>query len=233
MFYSLQGEGPSVGVPSVFIRLQGCNLSCGRGMSGDSSWVCDTIEVWPHGKPYSVQQLIDYWAKMGWIKALKQGARLIVTGGEPLLQIDGVFELLSGVMVQLNQNIQVEIETNGTIPCPDSFNLFQIQYNVSPKLMNSGMALHRRIVPEAIQSFLSRESIFKFVVNSEDDVLEVMNTIVDPFNIPKKRVYLMPGVETRVGLRVMLGKVSEWCKKYYVNLGHRLHIELWDQATGV
>ena len=42
-FYSIQGEGLTVGVPAVFLRLQGCNLDCG---SSGGSWVCDTEAVW-------------------------------------------------------------------------------------------------------------------------------------------------------------------------------------------
>ena len=43
-FYSIQGEGQTMGVPAVFLRLGGCNLLCkGKG------WVCDSIEVWKKG----------------------------------------------------------------------------------------------------------------------------------------------------------------------------------------
>ena len=52
-FYSIQGEGRTVGVPALFLRLQGCNLTCGgkktvlTGNKQDgASWRCDTIEVW-------------------------------------------------------------------------------------------------------------------------------------------------------------------------------------------
>jgi len=92
---TIQGEGPFVGHPAVFVRLAGCNLSC--------PW-CDTDHQ--TGKQQmSPQQICDR------VDMLGDNARLVVvTGGEPFFQ-DGVCDLLA--MLALYHAVQVE--TNGTI----------------------------------------------------------------------------------------------------------------------
>src|ERR1700758_3861717 len=71
LFYSLQGEGSLVGVPSFFIRTSGCNLRC--------SW-CDTpYTSWqPEGSDLSLGQILDE------VKA-HPARHVVVTGGEPMI----------------------------------------------------------------------------------------------------------------------------------------------------
>ena len=62
LFYSVQAEGTSTGIPSIFIRLQGCNLMCGGPggslmKEGKATWWCDTEAVWKLGKEYSNEDL--------------------------------------------------------------------------------------------------------------------------------------------------------------------------------
>ena len=96
IFYSLQGEGYYVGKPAVFIRFSGCNLKCD---------FCDTQHQ--QGKLMEdteiIEQVLSYTAKM-----------IVLTGGEPSLQIDNHF-----LMLLHQHNKYVCIETNGIMPLPD------------------------------------------------------------------------------------------------------------------
>jgi 7-carboxy-7-deazaguanine synthase len=101
IFDSLQGEGHWTGVPMTFVRLAGCNapslgLECVR-------W-CDTQDSWARdgGDDLEVQAIVEHVTM----------PRLCLTGGEPLLQIEGVAELL---VATYERDLAVHLETNGTI----------------------------------------------------------------------------------------------------------------------
>src|SRR5438477_9786475 len=113
IFYSLQGEGSLVGVPSVFVRTSGCNLRC--------AW-CDT--------PYTSWQPEGEERTLGSIAAeVKQypARHVVVTGGEPMIApgIVALTRMLAGR--------HITIETAGTVFAPVRCDLMSI----SPKLANS------------------------------------------------------------------------------------------------
>jgi 7-carboxy-7-deazaguanine synthase len=118
IFYTLQGEGANAGKPAVFCRFAGCNLWTGR--EADRAMAectfCDTDFVGTDGtlggKYQSADQLADVIAKQ-WAVA-SSGARLVVlTGGEPLLQVD--VELIVALH---GYDFVVAVETNGTVAAP-------------------------------------------------------------------------------------------------------------------
>ena len=92
IFRSMQGEGPAMGRPALFIRLSGCNLRCAG---------CDT-DLKP-SLELSIAQLLE--------RIEGQGKRVIITGGEPTLQM----EELSDLICRLHrQGMEIHIESNGT-----------------------------------------------------------------------------------------------------------------------
>ena len=99
VFYSIQGEGAFAGTPAVFVRFSGCNLAC--------PW-CDTDHS--HAEEMTRDKLED--AVRGLLKG-HDGAIIVLTGGEPALQLREDEPLFFGFKTR------VCIETNGTLPVPD------------------------------------------------------------------------------------------------------------------
>ena len=234
VFYSIQGEGKTVGIPSVFIRLGGCNLMCG-GMGtqfdgelhNDAEWRCDTVEVWMKAQSKEFNNILPFDC----IEAIKNDAHIIITGGEPLMQQKALEFFITYIKENINPNAFFEIETNGTIQ-PNEFLLDQIQlWNCSPKLKNSGNVVELSFKPEVIKKLNTKNTIFKFVVNSEKDWKEIQEVYL-PI-IDKRKIYLMPSGENQELLNQNKLNVVELAKKNYLNFTTRLHIEIWNKKTGV
>jgi 7-carboxy-7-deazaguanine synthase len=224
VFYSIQGEGQTIGIPAVFLRLAGCNLLC-----KSDTWVCDTIEVWQKGRARTFEQVLtdDY------LFSLANGAHLIITGGEPLMQQDNIISFLNWFREKYKFTPIVEIETNGTVT-PNKILLDKVDYwNVSPKLANSGMPFNRRVNEVAcstIQTF-GRNKIFKFVISCEEDLVFGAGDEYD--FIKPENVMLMPAGDSVENLRDVRIVVVEICKRYCYRFSDRLHISLWNKKTGV
>jgi len=222
MFYSIQGEGKTMGVPAVFLRTQYCNLLC--------EW-CDTIDVWRKGITYSPSTIYQTWQKKGWWKHLKhRDAHLVLTGGEPMLQQNNLTKLLNYLPI----SPFVEVETNGTIKPNSEFNTLVDQYNVSPKLENSKMSEHRRYKEDILRYFVDTEKAnFKFVVDKENDLEEILKDFVQIFEIENDRIYLMPEATSKEELVEKRQWLAEICKDYGMNYSDRLQLLIWDKVVGV
>ncbi|MES9936813.1 MAG: 7-carboxy-7-deazaguanine synthase QueE [Sedimenticola sp.] len=95
IFYSLQGESNTVGLPTVFVRLTGCPLRCGY---------CDTAYAFKGGEWMDLEQILDRVAEYSprWVT---------VTGGEPMAQKECP-ELLSALC---DAGYSVSLETSGAV----------------------------------------------------------------------------------------------------------------------
>ena len=76
-------------------------------------------------------------------------------------------------------------------------------------------------------------SIFKFVVSTIQDIQEIEDSFISPYHIQKSKVYLMPAAASRDELKTVSRDVIEWCKQEGYRYSTRLHIDVWDQKTGV
>ena len=225
-FYSIQGEGASVGTPAIFVRLQGCNLLCGRN---GATWTCDTIDVWKKGQAYSIKEWHELFLSQ-YKGALDVGAHIIITGGEPLLQQQALTQWVQ----LLDAELKIEVETNGTI-CPNQELMDRVyQWNVSPKLDNSGEEKTKRVKKEALEFFAScSKTCFKFVISSDGDIQKIYADYPEVKDVPMERKYLMPAADNQIQLKELYPKIIEISKKYGFVLGQRFHIEIWNQKTGI
>jgi 7-carboxy-7-deazaguanine synthase len=221
IFHSIQGEGPNVGVPSVFLRLAVCNLKC--------SW-CDTKYSWDwehydYDKEVTEMDEIEVERRI-----LSYDCRhLVVTGGEPMLQQDELVPVLRRVKAL---GFSVEIETNGTILPNREFVELIDQWNVSPKISNSGNSASAREKPECYEFFQSLpNSNFKFVVENQDDLGEILE-LVGKYGIPREKVILMPESTSSEALRVKSSWLAEICKSEGFRFSTRLHIILYGNRRG-
>ena len=221
IFYSLQGEGPSVGTPSVFLRLALCNLTC--------TW-CDTKYTWDWRHYDYRQEVVELTPAQVEETVLEYDCRhLVITGGEPMLQQKGLASVVGPLK---ERGYSFEVETNGTIAPGPSLALAVDQWNVSPKLANSGNGEGRREVPQALRAFARlSNTYFKFVVAEYGDLHEV-RTLVDRYGLQRERVILMPEGRNDAALAEKSRWLSQACIEEGFRFTPRLHILLWGDKRG-
>jgi 7-carboxy-7-deazaguanine synthase len=216
---TLQGEGVSLGQTVGFVRLGCCNLHC--------KW-CDTPYTWDSSRFDLKAELApipvaDIHRKLMDMRV----ARVVISGGEPLLQHRRLRALLS---LLADSGIAVEIETNGTIaPSSDVLDLVSL-FTVSPKLANSGEHWDRRIRPEAIAILRdSGKAVFKFVASRETDLVEI-SSLVGQFDL--RPVYVMPEGTTVESQIAGLRQLAPGAISLGYRITPRLHVLLWGNERG-
>lgn len=219
IFDSLQGEGPSLGKPCSFLRLAGCNLTC--------SW-CDTDYSW-NWRKFDVRKETSIHPVDALVERFARTKRLVVTGGEPLLQQ----RTLAALFAALPSTLVVEVETNGTI-VPTTELLQRVdQWNVSPKLAHCGDAEARRIVPEALAALRATgRAWLKVVVADPASDLREVEHLLTTSAWPEDRVCLMPQCRTNAELQALTPTLVEACIRRGVSFTSRLHLQVWSGERG-
>lgn len=241
-FYSLQGEGRTMGIPAIFLRLTGCNLLCGgQGAEKDgqlhdgATWICDTIDVWMNGHTWNFPDLVaELNAKTDFVKRLKAGVHLVITGGEPLLQQTRIVAFLD-YLEQTHALLPIiEIETNATLEPLPALDKRVHYWNTSPKLSNSGMPLHKRWDKKILQWFSNNpNTMFKFVITCQDDFDELQARWQEQPALDWAKIVLMPGADSLEQLLERNQFVADLCIQHQLRMSTRLHVEIWNQLTGV
>jgi 7-carboxy-7-deazaguanine synthase len=222
IFYSVQGEGRLVGMPSVFVRTSGCNLRCVWCDTPYTSWA-------PEGKRWSVREILGEVAKY-------PSGHIVVTGGEPFLAVE-IEELTAGMKAL---GAHITIETAATLFKPVACDLV----SMSPKLANSTpwrrargkfARLHERarLNFKVMQQFIDiYDYQLKFVVNQKKDFNEIEDVLGRLKNVDRSRVLIMGQGKTRKELRDKTKWIIELCKEHGFGYTPRLHIELFGNRRG-
>jgi 7-carboxy-7-deazaguanine synthase len=246
-FVSIQGEGKLSGLPSLFIRLSGCNLRC--------SW-CDTpYASWDASKAENAgTKTIDELVGLARESAV---GHAVLTGGEPML-FPGLCELSSRLAEARERGgarMHITIETAGTVipsaPPGGGWELRCDLMSISPKLANSTprndprdpggvwAARHeeRRLNLPVIQRLIDgareggREFQLKFVVSGKQDLAEIESLLAGLRGWEPGDVLLMPeGVALPTAERKAL--LVEACMARGWRYCPRLHIELFGNKRG-
>lgn len=219
IFYSVQGEGGLVGVPSVFVRTSGCNLRC--------SW-CDTpYTSWnPEGDNLGPDEILARASAFG------AARHVVLTGGEPMIA-PGIVELSRRFR---ERGMHVTIETAGTVFAPVECDLLSI----SPKLSNStpeGIfhARHERLrlQPEVLLRLMAIcDYQLKFVIARPEDVDEA-RAVIAQVQAPASKVILMPEGIAAETLDERGIWIAEVCKGFGFRFSPRLHVQLYGNKRGV
>ena len=208
IFFTVQGEGPFIGYPMIFVRFSGCNLKC--------EW-CDTKYSWEDGEEMSVADVVEEIREF-------PCKRVCFTGGEPLLQQQDIVKIIENFGIDYD----FHFETNGTIePVNYLSNLgfhiispkLQFSYNVAPYYRNESLGY------------------FKFVITGEDDLLDVLK-FIEYNNLQNRgnKFYLMPESITVEKQQDILPKLICFAKSHTeLNfiVTPRLHILAYGNKRGV
>lgn len=210
---TIQGEGRHAGALASFLRLAGCNLTC--------SW-CDSAYTWDWTQ-YDHDTEVHRVEVPDVIDTVRQlTGRIVVTGGEPLLQSAALGYVLAAL-----PGTRFDLETNGTRPLGATSGMWST-VTCSPKIIPSADQgkLARRLHPDILAA-----ADFKFVIRDEFD-LHAVDEFTDRHDIPTGRVWLMPeGVDADT-LTARTPFVMQAAVDRAFNFSSRLHVYAWGEERG-
>lgn len=148
VFLSIQGESTGAGLPCVFVRLYGCNVHCS---------FCDQPQSKYDRKRISVEHLVQ--------KVVSYGCKNVcITGGEPMIQSDGVYQLALELIS--DYGCKVAIETNGCVPIPDLYYPKDLKFVMDIKCPSSEVS--DKNIYENLMLLRTFDEV-KFVISDRED----------------------------------------------------------------
>jgi 7-carboxy-7-deazaguanine synthase len=228
IFRSIQGEGPFIGSPAVFVRVHGCNLACS---------FCDTKYSWYSNAGEGYREVDPTILIMEILDIARINDIIVLTGGEPMIYQDQLTHV-AGVLPH-----KIHIETNGTILPQGEQILKDIDHwVVSPKEWQKP---ENRAKVEWWLDHFKKNLTMKFVISTEDDV----ELLSETFRLQKaplvvlqpERFAMTSGVPhngSQQGLYLEnMKKLIEWADAHLNGVNWRvlpqLHYLLWGNRRGV
>jgi 7-carboxy-7-deazaguanine synthase len=204
IFYSLQGETSTVGLPTVFVRLTGCPLRC---------QYCDTAYAFSGGNVFTLTDILE---KVASFKA----SYVTVTGGEPLAQ-KACLDLLKALC---DQAYRVSLETSGALSVA----------KVDPRVVKivdfktPGSQEMQRNLYENVDYLNSQDEV-KFVICDEQDY-QWSKEIVSRYQLTEKcQVLFSPSYQ-----QLPAKDLAEWilADNLPVRFQIQLHKVIWGDVPG-
>lgn len=203
VFYSLQGEGPWLGKPAVFIRLGGC-------LAPYCPW-CDTAYAWSEFRDMTGDEVIQTVQSY-------PCRRVVITGGEPFRQWEEVQHLHSRL---IDLGYAIQYETSGKAGIPDVQGALVV---LSPKHIDGAWHID--------PAHIARADYLKFVYHSPEAEETIVKFVMDN-RIPVEKVSIMPAGSTRAALLEKMSPTFAFCLAQGFTMTTRLHILAFDGQRGV
>lgn len=204
IFYSLQGESNTVGIPTVFIRLTGCPLRC---------VYCDTAYAFTGGKKLDISNIIA--------QAQQYTTKYItITGGEPLAQ-SACLELITQL---LDKDFTVSLETSGAIDMSDvDPRVIKVMDLKTPSSGELNKNLYQNI------KYLDKKDQVKFVIGNDEDY-NWAKAALSEFNLTDRCEVLFSPVMEQQSPTELADKILQ--DRLPVRFQIQLHKLLWDDTQG-
>ncbi len=205
IFYSLQGEARTVGIPTVFVRLTGCPLRC---------QYCDTAYAFEGGTPLALHTIIEQVKQ-------QHCEHVTVTGGEPLAQ-PACQQLLTALC---DEGLEVSLETSGAMDISEVDSRVSIVLDL--KTPGSG-EVDRNLLDNIAK--LSKKDQVKFVICDNKDYEWSKSKLLE-FNLAERagEVLFSPSYQ-----ELAARELAEWVLRDHlpVRLQLQLHKLLWGEEQG-
>ncbi len=204
IFYSLQGESNTVGMPTVFVRLTGCPLRCGY---------CDTEYAFTEGEQLALSEVMQRVAEHGC-------NRVTVTGGEPLAQKQ-CHELMQ---MLCDAGYQVSLETSGAVDISEVDS--RVVKVMDIKTPGSG-EMEKNLYSN--MQYLSSSDQIKFVICSEEDYVWSKQLLETEHLADKAELIMLPAFAQQDAV-----ELAEWIlrDRLPVRFQMQMHKQLWGDARG-
>jgi 7-carboxy-7-deazaguanine synthase len=209
IFFSIQGESSSIGLPTVFVRFTGCNLRC---------TYCDTRYSYYEGEPDTPQGIMDK------IRSHRV-KRVCLTGGEPLIQPRAELQELLDLLHA--ERYEVSIETDGSVDISKVSLHDKQRFILDMKVPSSGMS--ERMDFENLRRIVPQRDEVKFVVGNREDY-EWSVQLIREYNLMPEQGYQL--VFSPVFGEIEPRNLVEWILEDRLDARFQiqLHKIIWDPS---